>query len=141
MSTKRVLFICTHNSARSQMAEAYLNLLGEGRFQAESAGLEPGVINPLVVQVMLEEGVDLAGKQTRSVFDLYKAGQLYDHVITVCADAEAQCPVFPGVAYRHHWPFTDPSSLTGSEAEQLAQCRDIRDAIKQRVADYVGQND
>jgi arsenate reductase len=140
MDTKRVLFICSHNSARSQMAETFLNDLGRERFAAESAGLEPGTINPLVVAVMREMGYDLSDKGTRAVFDLYKRGELYDHVITVCAEAEEKCPVFPGVAYRDHWPFPDPSALTGDEEAKLAKCRDIRDAIRKRVAEYVAEH-
>ena len=140
METRRVLFICSHNSPRSQMAEAYLNDLGGGRFAAESAGLEPGEINPLVLAVMREDGYDLSDKGTRSVFEIYRRGELYDHVITVCAEAEEKCPIFPGVAYRDHWPFPDPAALTGGEEERLAECRLIRDAIKARVAEYVADD-
>ncbi|WP_449242275.1 arsenate reductase ArsC [Desulfovibrio sp.] len=134
MGKTKVLFICVHNSGRSQMAEAFLNRYGGEEFQVESAGLEPTEINPLVVDVMAEEGIDLAGKKTQSVFDLFRVGRLFDYVITVCDDAnEAKCPVFPGVTHRWHWPFPDPSKLSGTREEQLAQLRVIRDQIKDQV--------
>lgn len=134
MGKTKVLFICVHNSGRSQMAEEFLRKYGGEEFQVESAGLEPTEINPLVVEAMAEEGVDLAGKKTRSVFDLFREGRLYDYVITVCDDAnEAKCPVFPGVTHRWHWPFPDPSRLSGGREEQLAQVRAIRDQIKAKV--------
>ncbi|MCM0755179.1 arsenate reductase ArsC [Desulfovibrio aminophilus] len=134
MGKTKVLFICVHNSGRSQMAEAFLNRYGGEEFQVESAGLEPTEINPLVVEVMAEEGIDLAGKKTQSVFDLFRVGRLFDYVITVCDDAnEAKCPVFPGVTHRWHWPFPDPSKLSGTREEQLAQLRVIRDQIKDQV--------
>lgn len=135
---RRVLFICIHNSARSQMAEEYVRLLGNEDFAVESAGLEPTAVNPLVVEVMAEEGVDLAGKQTRKVFDLYKAGKVYDYVVTVCSESvEGKCPVFPGVTHRLHLPFPDPAEATGNHEEQLAQVRAIREAIKARMAEFV----
>jgi len=134
MGKTKVLFICVHNSGRSLMAEAFLNRYGGEEFQVESAGLEPTEINPLVVEVMAEEGIDLAGKKTQSVIDLFRVGRLFDYVITVCDDAnEAKCPVFPGVTHRWHWPFPDPSKLSGTREEQLAQLRVIRDQIKDQV--------
>jgi arsenate reductase (thioredoxin) len=137
MSPKhKILFICQHNSGRSQIAEAYLKkLTGEG-FGIESAGLAPaGGINPLVVEVMKEDGIDLSGKKPQSVFDLFKAGKIYDHVITVCHDSESQCPIFPGITKRWHLPFPDPAKVDGSREEQLAKVRDIRDAIKKWLFD------
>jgi len=135
---EKVLFICVHNSARSQMAEAYLNLFGQGEFQAESAGFEPTVINPLVVEVMQEEGVDLSGKGTQSAFDLFREGRMYSHVITVCSDDhEARCPVYPGVVNRIHIPFADPAAVQGTHDQKLAQIRDIRDKIKAAVKEFV----
>ncbi|KHK01901.1 arsenate reductase ArsC [Desulfovibrio sp. TomC] len=132
----RVLFICVHNSARSQMAEAYLRQMSGEGVTVESAGLDPTVVNPLVVAVMAEEGIDLAGKTTRKVFDLFKEGKLYDCVVTVCEESlEGQCPVFPGVTHRLHLPFPDPAEVTGSEEERLAAVRRIRDAIKERMAE------
>jgi len=134
---KRVLFVCIHNSARSQMAEAWMNhLCGDG-CSAESAGLEPGTLNPLAVAVMAEEGIDISRNPTRSVFDVFRSSQLFSHVITVCDETSAErCPIFPGVAQRLHWSFPDPSKLTGTDEEKLAQARLIRDAIKARVEDW-----
>src|SRR6201989_1799197 len=119
MKTK-VLFICIHNSARSQMAEAWLNYICSDVFEAESAGLEPGTLNPLVIEAMQEAGIDISQKQTRAVFDVFKAGKLFSHVITVCDESSAEkCPIFPGIAKRLHWSFPDPSALTGSHDEKM----------------------
>ncbi|MFH1914834.1 MAG: arsenate reductase ArsC [Pseudomonadota bacterium] len=135
---EKVLFICVHNSARSQMAEAYLNMFGQGEFQAESAGFEPTSINPLVVEVMKEEGMDLSGKETQSAFDLFRQGRMYAHVITVCSDGdEAQCPIYPGLVNRIHIPFADPAKMQGTNDEKLAQIREIRDEIKAAVKEFV----
>lgn len=136
----KVLFICIHNSARSQMAEAYLNDWGAGRFEAESAGLTPTQIHPLTVEAMAEEGYELAGRPTRSVFDLFRQGRVYSHVITVCSEStEQDCPIFPGVAYRDHWPFPDPSTAEGSREERLETFRAVREQIKQRIKDFLDQ--
>lgn len=136
----KLLFICVHNSARSQMAEAFANEYGKGRVVAESAGLEPGAINPLVVEVMAEREIDISGNETTSVFDLYRAGELYSAVVTVCDESsEKKCPVFPGVAWREHWPFEDPSQLTGSREEKLSRLRVIRDEIEKRVREFIDQ--
>ena len=138
MNPIKVLFVCVHNSARSQMAEAYLNHFGEGRFLAESAGLEPGTLNPRVVQVMKANGIDISGNQTKSVFEILNQGKLFAYVVTVCDETAAEkCPVFPGVTKRLHWSFADPSSLTGTEAEKLQRTREIRDEIKNRVQAWV----
>src|SRR5581483_8087993 len=134
---KRVLFVCIHNSARSQMAEAFLNHLCGEQFEAHSAGLEPGRLNPLVVEAMREIGLDISGNPTRSVFDLLKSGVLFSYVISVCDEASAErCPIFPGAAQRIHWSFPDPSRFTGSPQEKLAQIRGVRDAIKNRIEDW-----
>jgi arsenate reductase len=134
----RVLFVCTHNSARSQMAEAFLNALGQGRFEAESAGLEPRPINPLVVEAMKEAGVELSRKKPNSVLDFFKQGRLYHHVIFVCdKSTEEQCPIFPGLGKRHSWPFPDPSRVEGTREEKLAQIRNIRDDIKSRIERWI----
>jgi arsenate reductase len=132
----KILFICQHNSGRSQIAEAYLKkFAGEG-LVVESAGLVPAErINPLVVEVMKEDGIDLSGKQPQSVFELFKAGNLYDHVITVCHDSESQCPIFPGITKRWHLPFPDPAKVEGTREEKLAKVREIRDAIKKWLSD------
>ena len=134
---ENILFICVHNSARSQMAEAWLRQICGDCFNAESAGLEPGTINPLVVEVMREEGIDLAGKQTQAVFDVWKSGRIFKYVITVCSETEGEgCPIFPGITTRLHWPFPDPSKLTGTEAEKRAGARKIRDAIRQKIEEW-----
>jgi arsenate reductase len=133
----RVLFICVHNSARSQMAEAWLKHLYGDRFEAESAGLEPGPINPLAIAAMREVGIDISGNRTQAVFDLVKAGRLYAHVITVCDEAGAErCPIFAGITRREHWSFADPAAFTGSDEERLAQTRKVRDAIRARIEDW-----
>lgn len=131
---QKVLFICIHNSARSQMAEAWLNRLCPDQFGAESAGLEPGKLNPVAVEVMREAGIDISQKQTRSVDDVLRAGTKFDYVITVCDEASAErCPYFPGPAKRLHWGFPDPSALTGTSDARLQQTREIRDLIRRRV--------
>lgn len=136
----KVLFVCIHNSARSQMAEAFLNLYGEGVFKGESAGLSAGKMNPAVVKVMQEVGIDLNKKGTQDVFDLFKKGNLYQAVITVCDAASAEaCPLFPGVVRRLGWSFPDPSAFTGTEEEILDQTRKVRDEIKDVVLNFIGE--
>ena len=120
------------------MAEAYVHLLSNGEIQVESAGFEPTEINPLVIEIMKEEGVDLTNKKTQSVFDLFKQGKVYSFVITVCDESEGgQCPIFPGVTHRLHLPSPDPATLTGTYEERLAKARDIRDGIKRLMQDFV----
>lgn len=134
---KRVLFICVHNSARSQMAEAFLNLRCGEFFEAQSAGLEPGKLNPIVVEALHEIGIEIAGKKTQSVFDVYKTGELFAYVVTVCHESEAAgCPIFPGVAQRLHWPFPDPSKAAGTREEKIEQTRQIRDSIRAKVEQF-----
>ena len=138
MDKTRVLFVCVHNTARSQMAEAFLNDLGGGRFFAESAGLDPRDIDPLVVEVMQELGYDLAGRKGNSIFEFFKQGRLYDYVIYVCdKETEDRCPVFPGVRRTQNWPFPDPAKLEGSHEEKLAGARKIRDAIRGRIESWI----
>ena len=130
----RVLFICIHNSGRSQMAETFLKAMGEERFEVESAGLDPKPINPYVIKVMKEIGYDLSGNTSDSVMQSFKEGRLYDYVITVCDKSiENQCPIFPGVARRLYWPFPDPQKATGTENEKLEYIRSIRDQIKKHI--------
>lgn len=137
MNEKRVLFVCVHNSARSQMAEAWLNRICGEFFQAESAGLEPGTLNPLVVAAMREVGIDISGKQTRAAADMIASGQSFAYVITVCDETSAErCPVFPGNTTRLHWSFPDPSTLTGTNDEKMVTVREIRDLIKARVEQW-----
>ncbi|MHB8093113.1 MAG: arsenate reductase ArsC [Syntrophales bacterium] len=134
----KVLFVCIHNSARSQMAEAFLNHLAGDRFEAQSAGLEPGVLNPLAVEIMREAGLDISAKQTKGVFDFYKRGAIFNYVITVCDAAGAErCPIFPGITKRLHWSFADPAALPGSREEKLEAARRIRDEIRQAVLTFV----
>ena len=131
---KRVLFICVHNSARSQMAEAWLNTICGEYFEAQSAGLEPGTLNPPAVQVMAEAGIDISKKKTQAVFDVFKSGQLFAYVITVCDETSAEkCPIFPGPATRMHWSFPDPLEVQGSESARLEQVRIIRDEIRAKI--------
>lgn len=131
---KRVLFICIHNSARSQMAEAWLNQICGEHFEAQSAGLEPGTLNPVVVEAMSEVGIDISRKGTQAVFDVWKSGQLFAYVFTVCDETSAEkCPIFPGPATRLHWGFSDPSALAGTPAEKLEGVRKIRDEIRARI--------
>ena len=134
MATQNVLFICVHNSARSQMAEAWLNEICGDHFAAESAGLEPGTLNPIVVEAMQEVGIDISQKKTQAVFDVFKAGKLFAYVITVCDETSAErCPIFPGVTTRLHWSFPDPSTLIGFHAEKLEEVRKIRDQIRVKI--------
>ncbi|MBF0528086.1 MAG: arsenate reductase ArsC [Deltaproteobacteria bacterium] len=141
MTKRKVLFICVHNSARSQMAEAFFKKYGGDRFEVESAGLEPGPLNPLAVEVMTEAGIDISRNKTQSAFDLYKAGQLYKYVITVCDESsEKQCPIFPGLTQRLHWGFPDPSSFTGTWDEKIALTRDVRDRIEAKIMEFIQNN-
>ena len=131
---KKVLFICVHNSARSQMAEAFLNLICPDYFEAHSAGLEPGALNPLAVEAMREVGVNISGKKTQAVFDVFKTGEFFPFVITVCDETSAErCPIFPGVTQRLHWSFPDPAALCGTHDERLEGVRKIRDQIRARI--------
>lgn len=130
----RILFLCIHNSARSQMAEAYLKKYGGEKYFSESAGLEAGKLNPLAVEVMKEDGIDISNNKTNEVFEFLKEGRTYQYVVTVCDEANAaRCPVFPGVHQKINWSFTDPSSLTCTYEEKLQQTREVRDKIKEAV--------
>lgn len=140
MNKLKVLFICVHNSARSQMAEAFLKKYGGDNFIAESAGLEPGKLNPIVVDVMKEIGIDISTKETNSVFKFFKEGRRYHYVVTVCDESNAErCPIFPGVKQTIHWSFRDPSALTGSYEEKLAGTRAIRDEIEEQIRKWVAK--
>lgn len=138
MEKRKILFVCIHNSARSQMAEAFLNELGRDAFIAESAGLEPGTLNPYVVEAMAEIGIDIQDKQTTAVADLIQQGELYNAVITVCDAASAErCPIFPGSAKRIAWSFPDPSGFKGNKEETMIRTRQVRDKIKEQVQQFV----
>ncbi len=136
----KVLFICVHNSARSQMAEAYLKKFGGDKFEVKSAGLEPGKLNPVVVEAMRQDGIDISGNSTKSAFDIYKKGKLFNYVIAVCDEAAAQqCPAFPGTAKKMHWFFADPSGFSGTDEEKLAKTLEVRDAIKQKIKEWLNE--
>jgi arsenate reductase len=129
--SKRVLFLCTHNSARSQMAEGLLRHLAGDRFEVFSAGTEATQVRPLAIRVMHELGIDIGDQQSKTL-DRY-LDQPFDTVITVCDAANEVCPVFLGAKERLHWSFPDPSQATGTENEQLATYRRVRDAIRRRI--------
>jgi arsenate reductase len=125
--TKRVLFLCIHNSARSQMAAAFLKQVAE-----------PGKLNPLVVAAMKEVGIDIGRNKTQSVFDLFKSGQRFQYVISVCDEASAErCPIFPGVTTRLNWSFADPSTFSGTEYERLKQVVAVRNDIRKKIEAWV----
>jgi arsenate reductase len=120
------------------MAEAYFRAFGGDIFEVESAGLEPGKLNPFVVRALQEEGIDISGKKTQDVFELFKAGRTYRYVATVCSrEAADRCPIFPGRSEKLHWPFPDPSTFTGTDDEIMTGVRSVRDAIRERVRGFV----
>jgi arsenate reductase len=131
MTKQRVLFLCTHNSARSQMAEGLLRQLGGDRFDAFSAGTEATLVRPLAIRAMTELGVDIT-KQESKTLDRYLQ-EPFDYVITVCDQANASCPIFPGGKHRLHWSLPDPSQAQGTEDEQVAVYRQVRDDIRKRI--------
>lgn len=140
MTKSRVLFICVHNSGRSRIAEGFLNTRCGEFFEAQSAGLEPGTVNPLAAEVMQERGIDITRKPSQAVFDVWRSGPVFTYVISVCSESDAAgCPIFPGPAKRLHWTFPDPSRVTGTEAEKLAQVRKIRDAIAEKIEEFCAQ--
>jgi len=137
----RVLFVCVHNSARSQLAEAYLRKLAGNSFEVESAGIEAGSLNPYVVRVLAEEGIDISGKKTQEVAELYRAKRTFEYVVTVCSkEAEERCPFFPGLIERQNWPFPDPATFAGGDEQIMSQTRLLRDQIKHRVERFVEQH-
>lgn len=132
-----VLFLCTGNSVRSQMAEAFLRQLGGGEFEVSSAGLEPRGIHPLTVQVMAELGYDLSGQRSKSV-DEFLGKQHFNFIITLCADADQNCPsTWPGEYQRLHWSFEDPARFPGTDSEKLAKFRQVRDQIQGRIREWI----
>src|SRR5918998_1582635 len=128
---RRVLILCTGNSARSQMAEGWLRSLGGARFEVYSAGTRPSAVRPEAVEAMREVGVDISGHRSKSVDEF--AGREFDYVITVCDNARENCPVFPGRTRRVHWSFDDPAAATGDFAERLEVFRRVRDEIGSRL--------
>ena len=138
MKALKVLFVCVHNSARSQMAETYFNHFTKGKWLAESAGIEKGHLNPYVVQVMAEDGFDIQNNSLNKVFDFFKEHRLYAYVVTVCDEAQAQkCPIFPGVREVLHWSVEDPSTFVGTHEDILAKTRLVREEIKKQVQAFV----
>lgn len=131
MKKKKVLFLCTENSCRSQMAEGILRHLGGDEFDVFSAGTRPSVVNLMAIKVMAEIGIDISGHRSKSVEEFQ--GTSFDLVITTCDGARETCPVFPGIAHRLHWSFNDPAKAEGSENEILSAFRKVRDEIKSRI--------
>ncbi|GHO48759.1 arsenate reductase ArsC [Ktedonospora formicarum] len=129
--TSHVLFLCTHNSARSQMAEGLLRALGGERFEAQSAGTEATYVRPLAIEAMAELGIDISAQQSKTL-ERYLT-EPFDEVITVCDSAAETCPVFPGAKHRRHWSLPDPAQAQGKHDEQLAVYRQVRDALQMRI--------
>ena len=137
MNKKKILFVCIHNSARSQMAEAIMNQMCSDEYEAHSAGLEPGSLNPLAVEAMREAGTDISMHGTQSVFDVFKSGTMFAYVVTVCDQVSAErCPIFPGVTTRFHWSFPDPAGCEGAWEEKLQATREIRDMIRCQIEEF-----
>jgi arsenate reductase (thioredoxin) len=137
---KKVLFVCIHNSARSQMAEAFLNQICGDEFEAHSAGLEPGKLNLIVVEAMQEVEIDISGNRTKGVSGIIESGKLFSYVITVCDEASAErCPYFPGASARLHWSFPDPSAFQGTHEQKLARTCEVRDAIKNKIEQWCAE--
>lgn len=135
---KKVLFVCVHNSARSQMSEAFLKYYGADGYEVESAGFEPTWINPLVVEVMSEADIDISKNKTQSVFELFRAGKFFGYIITVCSRArESDCPIFPGIKRRIHWDLENPEDYEGTKEEKLERLRELRDKIKELVLEFI----
>ncbi len=138
MDKIKILFVCIHNSARSQMAEAIINHYYGERFIAESAGFELGKLNPFAVEAMKDIGIDISGNETNEVFEFFKQGRFYSYVVTVCDESNAErCPVFPGITTRLHWSFPDPTSFKGNDEEKLKFTIDVRDQIKEKIDEWV----
>jgi len=135
MLRPRVLFLCTHNSARSQMAEGLLRSMAGDRFEAGSAGTEKTSVNPLAIRAMAELGIDIGGQTSKRYEDVLQPP--WDYVITVCDDANERCPLVPGSVQRLHWSFDDPSRATGDEAQRLGVFRRVRDQIQERLASWL----
>lgn len=137
----KILFVCIHNSARSQMAEAFLNSLALENVKAESAGLEEGKLNPVAVEAMKEVGIDISGNKTKTVHGFIKEGKHFHYIITVCdATSGERCPIFPGNPYKRlHWSFDDPSSFEGTHEEKLEKTRIVRDEIKAKIKEFAAE--
>jgi len=134
----KVLFLCTGNSCRSQMAEAWLRELGGNRYEVYSAGLEPHGVNPYTILVMEETGYAMSGHRSKHL-DEYIGKIEFDFLITVCGNADERCPYFPGMGTRLHWPFEDPAAFEGPEDEKIEQFRMIRDQIKNKIRSWLDE--
>ncbi len=141
MNKTRIMFVCVHNSARSQMAEAFVRQYAADRFDVHSSGIEAGKLNPLVVQAMAEVGVSMDGHYAKPAKEYIDRKEVFDYVVTVCDESSAErCPTFPGKHQRMHWGFPDPSALKGTDEEKLAGIRPIRDAIEKKVKEWLSEN-
>ncbi|MEJ5202190.1 MAG: arsenate reductase ArsC [Anaerolineales bacterium] len=136
MDKPRVLFLCTANSCRSQMAEAFLRQYGGDRFEVYSAGLDPKPIHPLTIRVMEETGYDMSSHRAKTLGE-FLGKMHFSYLITVCSKAEERCPVFPGMGQRLHWPFEDPAAFAGTPEETIAKFREVRDQIATQVRSWV----
>jgi arsenate reductase len=140
MEKIKVLFVCTHNAARSQIAEAFLKSIAGDKFEVYSAGLEPTTVNPLAIETIKEVGIDISGNKTKSVFDFYKQGKLFHYVISVCEEARQRCPIFPGVLTKNiHWNFEDPAGFQGTHEEKIEKMHKLREQIKFKVEEFITQ--
>ena len=137
----RIMFVCIHNSARSQMCESFVRHYAGDRFDVHSSGIESGRLNPLVVQAMAEIGISMEGQFAKPAKDYIDRNETFDYVVTVCDESSAErCPMFPGKHTRLHWGFPDPSAIQGTDEEKLAGIRPIRDAIEKRVKQWLSDN-
>lgn len=134
----RVLFLCTGNSCRSQMAEGFLRANGGDAYEAHSAGMEPSLVNPFAVQVMREVGIDISQQRSKNVNEY--TGQDFALVITVCDNAKEHCPIFPGRCLREHWPFEDPAKASGTDEERLKVFRKVREEIAAKIRAFIEQS-
>ena len=132
------MFLCTGNSARSQMAEAFLRKYGGDQFEVHSAGLDPTVINPFTVKVLEEIGIDTSDQYAKSL-ETYLGKVHFSYLITVCSNAEERCPIFPGMGTRIHWPFEDPAAFQGSDEEKTEKLREIRNQIEEKIKGWIAE--
>ncbi len=135
MKKPKILFLCYHNSARSQMAEGLLKKLAGDKFEVYSAGIEATRVHPFAIEVMKEIGIDISSYKSKSAKDFL--GEHFGYIITVCDDAKEKCPTFPDVSVRMHWPFEDPTKASGSDEEKLEVFRKVRDQIKNKIIDWL----
>ena len=138
MKKPRILFLCTGNSARSQMSEAIMRKYGGDFFDVYSAGLEPKGINPYTIRVMEEAGYDLSNQRSKALSE-YMNKMHFGYLITVCGNAEERCPIFPGMGKRIHWPFEDPAAFEGTDKEKMEKFREIRDQIERKIIKWVAE--